>query len=416
MILLKMAVRNVFRNRRRSIITLTAIACGIFTLVTMRGMLNGMGRQSEMNLIDLQYGHMQVFNQDYYENPAASVKDSIEDPEKIIRALKDVDHVTAGVERLIVPSMVNFDGNDLTCLSIGIDLGQDEKVFKLKPTVVEGQGEYLTEGPHAMVGERMARTLGLKKGDRIVWKARAMGKEGGGSIQAVYLEVTGIISTGNPAIDGAALFIPLDFMQESLLAKGRASQVAIRIDDPRYLERAFLSAQRVLKPMGFEVKTWEEMGKAFLELHRMKKIGNGIMIGVFLLIIMVGIVNTMLMATFERVREIGMLMALGMKAAGIRTLFLLEGAMLGLMGSTIGVVLATPAVWAMEKYGIPIDIFTGGKDVDMGYPIRGVMYGDLSLELIIWSLLIGVLISTAATLLPAWRASRMEPTEALRHA
>lgn len=416
MLIVKMAFRNVFRNRRRSIITIAAIACGIFTLVTMRGVLDGIGKQSELNLIDMQFGHLQVFKAGFYDNPGAGLSDAIQDPEKVIAALDKIKHVKAGVERLTLPAMINFKGNELPCLAVGIDLSADEKVFDLSQAVVEGRGKYLTPGPHAMIGEKMAKTLGIDTGDRVVWKSRALGKEGGGAIQAMYLEVEGILSTGNPAIDGAVLFIPLDFMQESLLAEGRATQVVVRMDNLRYLQDVQLAAAAVLEPLGFEIKNWEDMSQAFLELHRVKTVGNTIMVGVFLLIVMVGIINTMLMATFERVKEIGMLMAMGFRAIQIRWLFLVEGALLGLIGSLIGIGVGSPLVWLSEKYGIPIDIFTGGQDVEFGYPIRGFMYGDLSLELVLWSLMAGVLISTLATVLPARRASRLDPSEALRHA
>jgi putative ABC transport system permease protein len=266
-----------------------------------------------------------------------------------------------------------------------------------------------------MLGKRLAKTLGVKQGDRVVWKARALGREGGGAIQAVYLEVQAILSTGNPAIDGAAVFIPIDYMRQSLLADGRATSVAARLDDGRRLDQVKAAAQALLAPLGFEVKTWEDLGTSFIELHRLKKTGNAIMLGVFLFIITVGIVNTMLMATYERVREIGMLMALGLKKSEIRRLFLAEGAALGLVGSLLGIVLAAPLMWAAQKYGIPIDIFTGGADVDLGYPIRGVMYGELSLELLLFALALGVLLSMIASWFPAWRASRLDPTEALRH-
>jgi putative ABC transport system permease protein len=300
-------------------------------------------------------------------------------------------------------------------MAIGIDLSEDESVFKLAPWVVEGEGEYLTQGPHVMIGERMAKTLEAEAGGSLVWRARALGKEGGGSIQAELLKIEGIINTGNPAIDGAAIFIPLDYMQKSLLAGDRVTQVAVRIDSTNHLDKALESARRLLAPMGFEIKSWEDMGKAFLELHRLKITGNMIMVGVFLLIVMVGIINSMLMATYERVQEIGMLMAMGFRAREVRRLFLMEGAVLGMLGSILGIAMGAPLVWLSEVYGIPIDFFTGGKDVDMGYPIRGVMYGDLSLELVLVSFLGGILIAMAASAFPAWRASRMKPTEALRH-
>ncbi len=415
MLLIKMAVRNVFRNRRRSIITVAAIAAGIFTLVVVRGMLDGVGRQSELNLINMQYGHFQVFKKGYYEDPSAGLDDSITDPAAVIADLAKIPHVEAEVPRLAVPSLVNFNGDDFPCLAIGIDLARDEDVFKLAPAIVPGEGSYLTPGPHCMIGQRMARTLGAKTGDSIIWQARALGSGEGGAIQAVYLQIQAVLSTGNPAIDGAVVFIPLDYMRQSLLAGPRATSIAVRADDVRRLNQVVSAASALLAPLGLEIKTWQDLGQSFLELHRVKKTANAIMLGVFLFIVAVGIVNTMLMATYERIREIGMFMALGIKKGEIRRLFLIEGAALGLIGSLIGVILASPLMWAAQTYGIPISFFTGGADVDIGYPIRGVMYGEISASLVITAIAVGIALSMLATILPAWRASNLNPTEALRH-
>jgi len=415
MLLIKMAFRNVFRNRRRSLITISAIAGGIFTLVLFKGMLDGIGRQSELSLIDMQYGHFQVANAGYFDDRTAGIADSIENPGEVLEALTKLEHVEAGTERLMVPALINFEGVDSPGLAIGIDLDADRKVFKLEETIVAGKGQWLTPGPRVMIGERLAKTLGVEHGDQLVWKARALGSDGAGPIQAVYLEVEAILNTGNPGIDGFAIFVPIEFMRESLMAPDRASHVIVRMDNRRYLGKVALLARGILEPMGYEINTWEDLGQAFIQFHKVKTTGSLVMIMVFLLIVAVGIVNTMLMATYERVREIGMLMALGLKAREIMSLFLIEGALLGLIGSIIGVVLGSPLMWAGEVYGIPVEWFTAGKDVDMGYPIRGVMYCDLSPSLILTALTFGIVISTMATMLPAVRAGRLEPTEALRH-
>lgn len=411
--IIKLAMRNVFRNRRRSLITMIAIACGIFSLVLIKGLTDGYGMQAQKNLMDLEYGHLQVFNAGYYENETAGLKETMDRPDQVLAELKKISAVSAATERLVVPSLVNYLGDEMPCLAVGIDPAGDEKVFKLRPQLIEGR--YLASGAEAMIGDRMAKTLAVKIGDQVVWKARALGEGDTGPIQALSLTVTGIFSTGDPGPDGSMIFMPLGFMQEGLQASSRASQVVIRLQDPDRLAEAWTAVNSALAPLGYETKTWKVLAKDFFDLYRLDKLGNMITVYILLLIIMVGIVNTMLMATYERVREIGMLMALGMKKREVRLLFLAEGAFLGLWGSLLGIAVGAPLTWLLEIYGMPIAWFTGGQDVDFGYPIRGAMYADLSLPLVLYAVAFGILLSTLASLWPAYRGSRLKPTEALRH-
>jgi putative ABC transport system permease protein len=412
MFLARLALRNVFRNRRRSVLTLLAIACGIFTLILTKGLTDGYGRQSENNLIDLEYGHLQVYRAGYYEDRLAGLKDAIADPGEVLAAARSAAHVTAAVERLAAPSLIDFQGNELPGVAIGIDPEADGKVFRLTPMLVSGRG--LVAGAEAMIGERLARTLGIEVGDALVWQSRALGSGESSPIQAVQMTVVGILSTGDPAIDGIFLFLPLAFMRSSLAAEGRATQVVVRLDDRDRVPEVAAALAAKLGPRGYEVKTWRELGKDFFELYNVKRTGNLIVIYIFLAIIAVGIVNTMLMATYERQQEIGMFLAMGMRRREIRWLFLLEGAFLGWWGSLAGIALASPLTYLLEVHGLPIAWISGGKDIDIGFPIRGAMYADLSAELVLTALAFGVILAMLASLWPAYRVSRLEPTAALR--
>jgi len=411
MFLARLALRNVFRNRRRSVITLLAIGTGIFTLVLTMGLTNGYGRQAELNLIDLEYGHLEIFRAGYYEDKLAGLEDAIAAPAAVEAAARALPDVAAVAERLSVASLLHFQGDEMPALAVGIDPVADNQVFRLQPSIVAGR--WFTDGAEGLIGDRMAKTLGIKPGDVLIWQARARGGPDAAPIQAVEVTVVGILSTGDPALDGTILFVPLAFARESLLAGPRATVLAVRLRDPDRLDGAAAALAAAIGP-DYEVKTWRELGRDFLQLYQVKRAGNFIMVLVFLALVSVGIVNTMLMATYERQREIGMFLALGMARREVRRLFLLEGAFLGMWGAVAGVALSSPLVWLLQVYGLPIAWISGGKDVDIGFPIRGVMYGELSAGLVIEALALGVILATAASLWPAWRVSRLEPTAALR--
>ncbi len=412
--LLRLAFRNVFRNRRRSIITLAAIALGLFSLVVTQGMINGMGKQSELNIINYDTGHMKIYRIGFADEDAGyDLEKSIADPGEVIAELLKLPEVQAATGRIMFPALIICRGESMPAIATGIDILNDGKVFGLAETIIEGR--FLKPGENGvLVGEKLANIFQLKPEDWITLQARTRPEPGEISpIQALDFEVKGIISTGNPKIDGLNVFLPLSVTQESMLMPNMVTDITLRLSSLRYLARVEDEINSRLAPGEFEVNTWIDLAESFLALHRMKRIGTAVFLAIFVIITAVGIVNTMLMASFERTNEIGMMAAMGMKAGEIRRLFLVEGGILGAMGSGIGVLLGSILTYLGEVYGINISAIWG--DVDVGYPIRGLWYTDLTPGLVIGALIFGIAISVIASYYPAQRAAKLEPTEALRH-
>jgi ABC-type lipoprotein release transport system permease subunit len=412
--LFKIALRNVFRNRRRSIITLAAIALGIFCMVCVQGMINGMGRQSELNIINYDTGHLKIYRIGFVDDESGyDLEKSISDPGEVIAEIKNLPDVQAATGRIMFPALIIYAGDSMPALAIGIDIENDGRVYELSETITEGR--FLKPGDKGvLVGERLAKIFGLKPGNYLTLQARTRGESGEISpIQAIDLEVIGIVSTGNPKIDGFNVFLPLKVAQASMRMPNMVTDITIRLSSLRHLARIEEELNDRLEPGEYEVNTWIELSKQFLALHALKRTGTGVFMGIFVLMTAVGIINTMLMASFERTREIGMMAAMGMKAREIRRLFLVEGGILGGIGSFIGVLIGGILTYIGEVYGIDFTAIWG--DVDVGYPIRGMWYTDLTVGLVIGSLIFGIVISVLASWYPAQRAAKLVPTEALRH-
>jgi len=156
------------------------------------------------------------------------------------------------------------------------------------------------------------------------------------------------------------------------------------------------------------------MEQDFMSLVQMKRIGNIIFLGIFIVLAVVGITNTILMAAYERTREIGMLMAIGLRGTGIRRLFLTEGALVGLLGGAVGTLIAIALIIWLASIGINISAIYG--DVDIGYPVKDSIYPSLSVFSLTFGWLLTGLLAAIASLYPAARASSNRPVEALRHA
>jgi len=195
---------------------------------------------------------------------------------------------------------------------------------------------------------------------------------------------------------------------------GAVTEIALRF---RLGARESTILQRVNETLAaesaVEVKGWRSIEDSFLALTKMKRSGQGVMLGIMLIMAVVGITNMMLMATYERTREIGMLMAMGMRRKGIRRLFLAEGAINGLLGGAIGTLLGLiPILW-LANTGWDLTATYG--DMDIGYPVHGVIYPAVSFIVIFLIWLFTGLMATMAAWYPAARASRLKAVEALRH-
>ena len=410
--LLRLAYRNVLRNTRRSVITFTAIAVGILALVFVEAMLSGLGSQSEINLIDNQTSHLKLFAPGYEENKEEiPLEFALDQPERVVAEVSRAFGVVGSTKRLMFPAMLNNGLNDLACVGIGIDLDTDGQVFRLKQAVE--QGAYLAAGDEAMLlGSGLAKIFQVRVGDYLTLIVRTYYD----AIEARDLMIKGIVDTGNPTIDRGTVYLPLKLAQASLEMENKATEVAVRLASRKQLPRAIEEIEQGLgrAQIRAELSPWEKLAEDFLALHRMKKGASGLIVAIIVIIAGVGMVNTMLMASFERTREVGMLMALGMKPREAGWLFLLEGALIGLCGSALGCLIGGGLGYYTEVHGL-MDLTKMYGDMDIGYPVKGMLYCDVSVAAVLSAFVFGVVVAVLASAYPAWRAARLQPTEALRH-
>jgi ABC-type lipoprotein release transport system permease subunit len=189
--------------------------------------------------------------------------------------------------------------------------------------------------------------------------------------------------------------------------------VGIPTDCPHREKNGWTGDAHLAAETGVEVRGWRDLEQEFLAFAQLERVAHGIFVAIFVLLGVVGVANTVLLAAFERTREIGMLMALGMRGTGIQRVFILEGALLGLVGAGVGSLLALVLMVPYATIGLDLSALYG--DVDIGYPVKDRIYGALSAGALgaVW--LLTAALSALASLYPALRASRQRPAEALRH-
>lgn len=407
----RLAWRNLKRNKRRTWITASTVALAVLLLQFSAALLIGVEQQSFDNLINFQTGHAKVYADGYFElRDEFPLEYALTDDGDVLAAVQAVSGVAGATPRLTFQAQLSNGMDQVPCLGVGIQVrGSDTDVFRIPQTVVDG--EYLTEEDEGiLLGSGIAEIFEVSAGDWLT----VLAKTQHGAYEALDLEIVGLIGTGNPLIDRNTFLLPLTTAQYILDMDGAVTELAVRFSatarETATLER--LTAD--IEATGdFDVKGWREMEEDFMALVQAKRVGQVIMLGIFMVLAVVGITNTILMAAYERTREIGMLMAIGLRGSGIRRLFLTEGALTGLVGGAIGSLIGVGLILWLAQVGINFNALYG--DIDIGYPVKDSIYPALSFTWVGLGWLLTGLLAALASLYPAARASNNRPVEALRH-
>jgi len=415
---LKLALRNVFRYRKRTVITFIAISLGLGMMAIGLSMYKGVDRQAIGNIINSQTSHIKIFARDYFQKKDKyPLEINIEGADRIIKRLKEIKNIQATEERILFRASIISGMDELPCIGIGLDPKNSEPVFNIPASLKEGQ--FLSpDDRKILIGRGLADDLNLKVGDMCVIRMFSSTEE---FVWNAYdLEIKGIVQTENPQVNIQTIFIPLQLAREGLNLEGKSTEIAIRLTDRNAVSRAKKEIKDSIKEYlegGLEVLSFEELASDFIQMTRFRRRIQAVFPFIMLLIATLGIINTMLMAVMGRYKEIGMLSAMGMRKKEILGLFLLEGVYIGFMGSLTGCLLGGLGGLYLEKNGWNL----GGLGSEISnviasvYPIRDVFYADMTFEILFFTLIFGTFVSVLSSLYPAYRAVKIDPVKALRH-
>jgi ABC-type lipoprotein release transport system permease subunit len=407
--LISLAWKNLSRYRRRSLITAIAITVGLAIYIGADCMFAGIGQDSERNFVWYEAGAAQVMDERFFkEMDYLPVKYGIPDPAAVREALRPLGvHTTP---RIRFPGELFNGPVSQQVMMVAIDPGTDGSVLRMRETLTNG--EYVRDGsPGILVGSLLAKDLKVRTGEPLTLRTRTRD----GSFQTAELEVAGIIDSPNPYLNQGVGFMPLSMADELLQMEGSATEILIATDNWQQAETLTSSVQQALGDNfpGLVVKNWKDLGRDFINMVQTHVVVYDMLLLLVFIIAAVGISNTMLMAVYERFREIGMMRALGMRDGSLRTVFLLEAAGIGLIGSIGGVLLGAAIAYGLVNWGIDYTTLIGRAE--MGYRITGVFRGAWKPLTLVAAFLFGVGSSTVVSLIPASRALRRGITDCLTH-
>lgn len=404
---LKLAIRNVWRNRRRSIITMLAIGMGLMLAIFLRGLLSGLDKQIIDGFIKLQSGHFQLHAKGYSEKVRLLPLDiSIENPKDIMDEIIDISEIDGIAPRIRFGGLVSSGINSFGVLGIGIQPSAEEKVSILLQKISQGNKLDSQEG-YALIGKKLAEDLNLKVGSMLIIVANTIY----GAMNAIELEVKGIIDSGSPQYDASVVFMTIKDAQRLLDMENRVTDLVISIKETNKTDTVLASIAGKLSNYEVEIQSWKEMGENLWRTGRLRDRFFTIVYLVVILVAIMGVINTMLMSVTERTREIGTIMAMGTTQKEVLTLFLLEGLVLGIMGGLLGSLLGGLLVQYFATFGISLKGTTALSQTAVGEAI----YAQFSWPQIVTSFIVAQIIAVLSASYPAYIAAKQEPVEALRH-
>lgn len=398
------AFRDLGRNRRRSILTLVAVALGLALLMATHGLTGGMMEDTMQNTIRLQTGHVQVRAPSYEEGKLSlKWKDLLENAETLAGQAAALPQVKAATPVLWAGGVLNTADESAGLQVYGIDT-TSAFYDPIRQAIVAGTFLTPDDRDGILIGKRLASSLGLEVGQR----ASLVIIDGDGRPAEGVFTIRGTFSTGMPGYDESTAFLTLAKAQAFTNTVGRASAVVIllnRQDDADAVAAALRGVG------GGKVLTWRELLAVFLQLMQTAMSFYILLDLIVILVVAVIIANTLLMAVFERIREMGILASLGMRGRTITLMFVLEAAVLGLAGIAVGIGLGLIGVAYLAKVGIPIgDMGTVAEGLALG----SVMYARFDFPIFAQLAVETLVVILLAALYPAIIAARREPVEALR--
>lgn len=402
--LLFLALKNVLRNRRRSVLNVVALTVGLCIMILGLGWVNGYHTYIYGSLIRLETGHAQYLADGYLAEERRLPVDLLLEDYKEIRTLLEADpRVEAVSGRVDFPVKLAAPGESARRLARAVDPVGEAKVSTVKDFIDEGS--YLDTGPGLLLGRPLADALGLGAGDTVFISAR----DRYGVENLVDVTIRGVFHLGYPIMDKYLAFVDLDSASLLLDLDDQVSRVVVKLN-PGVDPGRFLAKAPVLPAKG-EWQPWQRFARTAVAAVEADSGGFTAMIVIMYLLIVLGILNSMSMSVHERTREIGTLRAIGLRRKSLVRLFMLEALWLALPAILAALILSIPGVYYLQVVGVDL---AGALPADLPVPFGERFRADFRA----WQFMLGAGLTLLSALLGAWlparRGARIVVAEALR--
>lgn len=404
---LRLAWRNIWRHRRRTIIIVLAMGLSLAMMMWYDGLMDGFNNAIAANAVRVLGGNIQVHAAGYRAKVDSNPLLPLADDTAVVKAALAQPDVVAASRRIQTGGLVSNREGAFSMSIIGIEPEAEAPVSLIAEHIVDGRYLEPTDEDAILIGQGLAEALSINVGDRINMVGSDIHKQN----RQRTMTVIGIYDVGIPSIEKGTAYISLSEAQSLFNLRGQSTEVQITLKKVG-TESAVAAALTPQLP-GYEIESWEknypELGNA---INR-KSLVMDIFSVIIVMIAGIGILNLLMMAVYERTREIGLLGAMGLKPRQIATTFVLEGALIGIVGVIAGVAIGLAINLSFGKVGLDYSQFAGITEY-MAL-ISGRVYPTLGVSKLFWRAGVVAGIAALAALIPAMIASRREPSEALHY-
>jgi ABC-type lipoprotein release transport system permease subunit len=403
MLMFKIAWRNIFRQKRRTILTVLTMFGGIVLSAISIGWADGTYNRIINMFTRNQLGHIQIHAVGYMDKP--SMYKNIIGYDTVGVVIDETEAVSSWTPRLYSAGLISVGEKSVGAQIIGVDPEREELATRFSKKVIDGSGFGPEAGHQAILGKGVAKTLKATVGDEVVVFTQAAD----GSLANDLYTIAGIIESGNAAVDQTAFYLHLHDAQELLVLEGRVHEIAVVVRDLKDVGPVTGQLKDELSTEELEILPWQEFAHAFYMAMKADMMGAWIMLFIIILIVAIGVFNTVLMTVLERLREYGVLRAVGTQPVQVFRLVIYEVSIMAMLSIVVGLGLSILANYYLSQHGIPMpqEFTYGGMEFTHYYAevnFRSLFIPGLTV------LLAAVLVS----LFPAAKAARTAPAKAMR--
>lgn len=403
MVVLKMAYRNIFRQKRRSLFTGLSIVGGFTLAVIFIGWSDGSYNAIIDQFTRTRLGHIQIHERTYLERP--TLYKTIDDPAKVGAVLDTTKGVESWAPRVYSAGLAGDGDRSAGVRIVGLDPERESRTTRFDRTIVQGRGFSGAAAREAVLGRVLAEILKAKLGDDIV----LLSQGADGSIAEDQFVLVGVASSGDDMTDRTSYYLPLRTAQAYLVLGSKVHEIAVvgsKLGRVRVISRNI--AARLHDP-SLSVEPWQVFAKAFYNAMKADKAGMWVMLLVIVVIVAVGVLNTVLMSVLERRREYGLLKAIGTRPGRIVRLVILEVLLLSVLSMAFGAGLGLGANAFLARHGIRF-----GSGITYGGMVFDTMRSEINVRSFVIPALTVIISALLVGFFPALKAARTEPARTMR--
>ena len=414
MFIFKISFRNLTRHKKRNFVIASIIAIAVFLYLISDSLVVGLEDLSYTNVIELQTGHIQLAGQHYWENKEDFDLDhlTVFSPSRL-KKVNQIDQVIAISPEFRFQAKLNNGIDEIPIIGKGIDPEQFQAVLTVNDYLREGK--MITTGENqALIGASLAQLMDFSLHDYLT----LLIKTDTGTYNTIDAEIVGIIDSPHPEVNSNTVFVPLDIAQKAHNVDDAMTLVKLKLTHRSKTDEIVQQINQNIRKESdpWQAYSWMEAAETVIAMNRAQKGENAVILGIFLLIGIIGIINTVILSALERTREIGMMKAMGMREWEIVMTFVLESGGIGLLGGFMGSALGAIGVALQTRYGYNMVGMLDEQTInDYGLPVMGRIYGGWNPQTFLFIFLLVIIIAMIAGFFPALWASRKDPVKAIYH-